>query len=268
MSNEGQSKVPLILSSVSVCLFLIAGLGTGGYFYYKKTSATTTTPTTTNTPSSAAQQSGGTTNTVTPETTSTTPAAATQPLTTTPASQTPLTTVTPTLTAQQRTVYGFTPAVLIDNGGNDIQCWQDGSDANVIREKCASDNTCVGYVVVAPHGSADWKKGGGCTKNALSNITAGVATTLYAAPGALPNPDVMSWPRKVNTDYQGSDIKCWTNGEPLTVAQAACARDPACGGIALVSASNGINFNGACTKTALDLTKTSSNSAVTLYYKP
>ena len=68
-------------------------------------------------------------------------------------------------------------------------------------------------------------------------------------------------------DYVGSDIKCWKNGEPLTVAQAACARDPNCGGYVQVQNANGMGWSGACTKSSIDPSKASNNSAVTLYHR-
>lgn len=174
----------------------------------------------------------------------------------------------PPLTAQQIAVYGFTPAVNIDNGGNDIACYTDGSDAAFIREQCAADTTCVAYNVVAPFGSGTWSKGGGCKKGALGNIVAGTPTTLYSkANGTIQNADVMSWKPLPGKDFGGSDIKCYKNNEPLSVIQAACATTPGCVAYNQVMNANGIGWNGGCTKSAFNPNTVTNNSAVTTYYR-
>ena len=265
MSSNTKSNVPIIISSSVSVIVILTLLAVGGYYYTTKINKSATSN-----PSSNTNNNGG--GAAAPTTAPVTSGAATSALaplptatgSTTPAVVTPLAPVATPLTAQQKLVYGFTPAPNIDNNGGDIRCVTDGSDASVAREACANDSTCVAYNVIAPYGNGQFKNGGFCIKNSLNNIVAGSPSTLYAAPGALANPAIVSWSGLPGKDFVGSDINCWKNGEPLTVAQAACAKDPNCNAVAQVAAP----WIGACTKTGVDVTKATNNSAVTLYVKP
>ena len=269
--SGNKSNTPLLLGGASLCLLFLAGLSGGGYYYYSKQQKNSSSTT----PTSQQQQQGSTTTpaTATPLPTTSTGTTPLTPVTTTPATSTGTTPVTTTpapvvLTAQQKAVYGFIPAVNIDNGGGDIRCVTDSSDPSAAREQCATTPGCIGYNLIAPYGSGALKNGGFCLKNSLDNIVAGAASTLYAAPGALPNPDIMSWPSLPGKDFVGNDIRCWQKGEPVSVAQAACTRDPLCNAVVQVAQANGIGWSGCCTKQGVDATKATNNSAVTLFVKP
>ena len=265
MSSKPNSKLPLILSSGAAAILILSLIGGGGYWYYtttKSTTATTTTPPANNTNTNKPTTGAVNAESVTPEVK---PLPASGNTSTTPV--TPLAPVLTPPTAQQKFVSSFIPAPNIDIAGNDIRCVTDGSDASAARDACGSDSLCVAYNVVAPYGSGAWAKGGGwCLKSAVNNIVAGTPTTLYAAPGAIANPDVVSWQSIPGKDSVGSDLQCWKNGEPLSVAQAACATDSACVAIAQVAGPAG--FTGVCKKSAVDTSKLTNNSAVTLYIKP
>lgn len=254
----------MFLSSGAAGILLLTLIGVGSYYYVNKSSASTSTPTTNNggsssKPPTAAVGSGS----VAAETVAPLPATTS---TTAPTAVTPLAPVSTPLTTQQKLVYSFIPAPNIDNSGNDIRCVMGSSDASAAREACASQDGCVGYNVIAPHGNDVWRNGGYCLKKTLDNIVAGAPCTLYAAPGALPNPDIFSWSALPGKDYPGSDIRCWKNGEPLTVAQAACSRDVNCNAVVQVAGPAG--YLGCCSKTGVDASKATNNSAVTLYVKP
>jgi hypothetical protein len=88
------------------------------------------------------------------------------------------------VTQEQNSASKFEFTKNIDHGGDDIQCFQDGSSADKCKELCLNDTTCKGYNYIHP--DTVWgSKSGCCYKNNISNLKTVTGIDFYALKSAL-----------------------------------------------------------------------------------
>ena len=109
-----------------------------------------------------------------------------------------------------------------DHWGSDIECLDDGSNAEVCKAKCDADSNCKGYNYVAK-GTVWGDKSGCCYKSEAGPLREQKGTDYYSV-----DTEGKIYTKYENKDVPGSDIECFTDGSPPDACKAKCDTNPKC----------------------------------------